>query len=263
MTNISKSSAGPNTLRLTPMQRILVLANLPARMAKMRRHDFFSVLEAIFYIVKTGCQWNMLPEGFPPYQSVYHHFRSWTAAGWMETLLKVLVEGRRGALGDEPGPKTGIIDSQSVRSCLPQSEKGIDGHKRIKGIKRSVMADSHGWPMAAVAATANTQDSKAAIPLIAKAKTLYPDLCDLKADKGYAGSLQRILPECLGLEIQCVKSNFGTPDFIPLEGRWVVEALFSWLSNYRRLPRNYEKYLDTARGMTLIACVMFMLRFFR
>ena len=257
------ASHGNALLRLTPMQKILVEAVLPEGLPRLRIHDFFTVLEAIFHVVRTGCQWNMLPSEYPPYQTVYQHFRCWSERGWMDLLLQVLVRGARASVGENPEPVVGVLDSESVRSCLPQSQKGVDGHKKVKGIKRTVLADSHGWPLALDVSTANTHDAKGGIPAIATGKALYPSLREIKADKGYSGPLERILPDSLGIYFNCVKSNLGSSDFIPMEGRWVVEALFAWLSKFRRLARNYEKFLRTAREMAVMACVMFMLRFFR
>jgi transposase len=96
----------------------------------------------------------------------------------------------------------------------------------------------------------NTLENHAAINLI-------------KADKGYSGRLGELLEDYLGVTLECVKSKFGTSDFIPMHGRWVVERTFSWMENYRRLTRNYEQKLSTARHMFIAAAVLFMLRYFR
>lgn len=84
-----------------------------------------------------------------------------------------------------------------------------------------------------------------------------------KADMGYAGPLARVLSESSFVALECVKSNFGTPEFIPIDGRWVVERTFAWLENYRRVCRNYEKLLKVARHMAITACVCLMLKYFR
>ena len=155
------------------------------------------------------------------------------------------------------------MDSQSVRSCLSDSEKGIDGNKRIKGIKRHLAVDSQGYPLAVHITTANVHDSRAAAPLIANTLCRYSDILLFKADQGYRGAIQSAVSMASEAKLECVKSNFGTADFIPLEGRWVVERTFSWMENYRRLTRNYERYLKTAQAMFITACVFFMIRYFR
>ena len=137
-------------------------------MAVLRKYDVFSIFNAISYVMKTGCQWQMLPKDYPPFHAVYHHFRTWSAKGLITLLLKILTAGKRATMvGLAPIPDEAIIDSQSVRSALPQSQKGFDGHKRIKGIKRHVAVDEKGYVLDVTVSTANIHDSKGARPLIA------------------------------------------------------------------------------------------------
>ncbi|MCM1504413.1 MAG: transposase [Muribaculum sp.] len=132
---------------------------------------------------------------------------------------------------------------------MPQSQKGIDGNKRIKGIKRHIAVDSEGLPLAVAITTANVHDSKAAYPLIADLSAQYESLEIIKADNGYKGKLTETIKEVLSIDVQCIKSNYGTSEFIPLEGRWVVERTIAWLDNFRRLCRNYEQLLSSATSM--------------
>ena len=121
--------------------------------------------------------------------------------------------------------------------------------------------DSNGLPLSIVTSRANVHDSKGAIGLEVTAISKYPTIRLLKADNGCRGSLARHLKDGLDVEPECVKSNFGTSEFRPISGRWVVEQTFSWLESFRRLNRNYEQFLHTAKGIAMVACVMFMLRF--
>ncbi|MCM1111012.1 MAG: transposase [Clostridium sp.] len=82
----------------------------------------------------------------------------------------------------------------------------------------------------------------------------------VKADKGYTGTLESALQQLTGVEVKCVKSNFGTSEFIPVDGRWVVERTFSWLSSYRRMNRNYEKLLSVSCHMAVLACCTTLLK---
>ena len=109
---------------------------------------------------------------------------------------------------------------------------------------------------------ANVHDSKAAYRLICNTILKYQDIKLIKADNGYRGRLVELLKQTLGITLEWAKSNFGTSEFKPISGRWVVESTFAWLDNFRRLCRNYEKFLQTTEGMTFIGCVMFLLRFF-
>lgn len=131
----------------------------------------------------------------------------------------------------------------------------------IKGIRRHVAVDPNGHVLGAVTTTADIHDSKGAIPLPADILHDNIGMEHVKADLGYKG-LQDVFGDIDGVFPDCVKSNFGTPDFIPIEDGWVVERTFSWMENYRRLTRNYEKLLKVAAHMSIAGCLFFMLRYF-
>lgn len=217
-------------------------------------------LEAILYLNKTGCQWENLPRHYGPYTTVYHHFRALSECGILSKTIKRFSEKVRSKSKRNKRPTVAVIDSQSVRSALPQSQKGIDGNKRIKGIKRQIAVDSQGLPLAVSTTSANIHDSKGASELLKNLAELYPTISLVKADNGYQGALKNIVDYSINLELRCVKSNFGTSDFVPLEGRWVVERSISWLENYRRLCRNYERFLSTALAMCQISCIAILLK---
>lgn len=237
------------------------MVNFDGALSRLRKYSPVEIINAIAYVVKTGCQWSMLPKDFPNGKTVYHHFRSLCDKGWFKSFLRILVEGRRTSLGQHPAPYECVVDSQSVRSALPDSQKGVDGNKKIKGIKRHVTVDPNGYVLDVVSTTANIHDSKGAIPLIAHILCDFREIDVIKADLGYA-ALKSTINDIDGLILECVKSNFGTPDFIPIQGRWVVERTFSWMENYRRLTRNYERLLKVTQQMFLAGCVFFMLRYF-
>lgn len=217
-------------------------------------------LEAIMYLVKTGCQWSNLPAYYGPYTSGYYYFRAHGECGMLNKILRKAYQWVRKRKQCRQAPTVAVIDSQSVRSALPQSEKGIDGNKRIKGIKRQIAVDSQGLPLAVHVTTANIHDSKGAIPLMVTLYQQYPAVTLVKADNGYKGKLQKTVLQYLGAHLECIKSNHGTSDFISLKGRWVVERTISWLENYRRLCRNYEKLLKTAKYMCLLSLIAIFMK---
>ena len=247
---------------LSPGRLALLLEKFPPPGAKLRKYTVESVFNAILYLIKTGCQWRMLPPHYPKWRTVYNHFRSWSDRGWFRSSLIILVMMRREATGRNGRPTVGIIDSQSIRQVLPQSEKGVDGYKCVKGIKRHIVTDSQGYPLTALMTKANVSDAKSAYPLIFSALEKIPSIRLFKADKGYRGALEHSLHIASDARLQCVKSNFGKSGFVPPGGRWVEERTFSWLGGRRRINRNYEQYLRTAQQMTIAACMMFMLRYF-
>ena len=203
----------------------------------------------------------MLPQDFPRWRTCYNFFRKWTDKGVFCCMMQSLVCIAGESCGKNSAPTVGVMDSQSVRCGLPQSQKGVDGSKKIKGIKRHICIDSNGFPLSLTTTTSNVHDSKASYGLLADLAVKYQSINKIKADNGYRGKLVELLDQTFDIRPECVKSNFGTSEFRPIEGRWVVERTFAWLDNFRRLCRNYEQWLHTAKGMAQIACVMFMLRF--
>ena len=229
----------------------------------IRRHhgkervNLYDIFKAIAYLVYTGCQWKMLPGYFPRPTTVYYHFRKWSESENLILSQHSLVRVRRRKIGRKTEPTVAVIDSQSVRSGYSQSQKGIDGFKKVKGIKRQILVDSEGLPLLCDVTTANVHDSKGVDILLSDMQIYYPSVSLVKADQGYRG----IDSSLDGIVVECVKSNFGSRDFIPLSGRWVVERTNAWLENFRRLCRNYERYLTTAGAMTYLASILFMLRY--
>ena len=156
-----------------------------------------------------------------------------------------------------------LLRSLTVKACVQDCQnlkKGIDGNKKIKGIKRHISVDSAGNPLEIIITRANIHDSKVSAALISKSKINYPNIEIVKADNGYKSNINSLIKDLLSIEVQCVKSNFGTSEFIPIQGRWVVERTISWLDSFRRLARNYEQFLHTAQIMAELACVMLLLK---
>ena len=172
-----------------------------------RKYDLFDILDAIFYITETGCQWSMLPNDYPSWRAVYRHFRSWSDRGVSDTILKALVMGRRAGKGETPEPEVAVINSRSVRSGLPHSEKGIDGNKRIKGIKEHLAVDNNGYPLTLQTTTADVHDSKGACPLMANLISDWTRISTDKADKGYAGPLTLALSESSPISLELNASS--------------------------------------------------------
>lgn len=249
----------PTDLSLT--QARYILEKFPEILNTKTKENVIHILNGLLYLIKTGCQWRMLPKSFPSWRKVYYSFRRWSDIGLFSRMMTDLNAMARDSQQKEPEVSVAVIDSESVRWGLPHSEKGVDGGKKVKGIKRHIAVDDMGFPLAVVTTKGNVHDSKAASELIYKTITDFVSIKSIKADNGYRGALVSELPKKTGVELLCVKSNFGESGFRPIDGRWVVERTFSWLSTFRRLCRNYEQYLHTARSMAEAACVMFMLRY--
>lgn len=247
--------------RLTHRQRRYLLEEFPELMKCRRKWDPIEILQAIFYLLRTGCQWRLLPGNYPHWKSVYNKWRHWSAKGLFERILARLVALRRNQKGDAEAPTVCFVDSASRRSGISFSTKGVDGFKKTKGIKRHIFVDHNGYLLLGRATTANINDGKAAESLIAELQGKYPSLSKILADKGYRGEDLRKKAEEYGISMECVKSNAGNLGFVPYKGRWVVERTISWYDNYRRLALNYEVKLPSASDMLIAASVLLMLRF--
>ena len=153
---------------------------------RRRKYSIRGIFDGILYLLKTGCQWRMLPSNFAPWQSVYYYFSKWKNEGIIEELLSVIHSNVRKQLGKAESPSLGIIDSRSVKtSHHVDSDRGIDGNKKIKGRKQHVIVDTLGLPMAVAVHEANIHDSKGAPQVIDKLAFKFPRLIKILADGGY------------------------------------------------------------------------------
>jgi putative transposase len=227
---------------------------------RKRKHNLRSIWNAVFYLLKTGCQWRMLPSNFAKWQLVYYYYKKWSALACFDLLLERIREKVRFKMGQRPQASLGIMDSQSVRWGNNRSLNGYDGNKKVKGIKRHVVTDKNGFLLAVMVTVANVHDSKAVLLLM---RTLREMLCRLKiiiADGGYRGEVAVQVKKRFGYVLQIVmRSDNKKTGFEPTPKRWVVERTFSWFDNDRRLCRNYELLLETSEEMVKLSAIKLLL----
>lgn len=217
-----------------------------------RLHSWREILNAIFYVVKNGCQWRALPHDFPPWQSVYHYFRLWRINGNWERINTALRGELREKVGRHKQPSAAVLDSQSVKTAEGGKERGYDAAKNVTGRKRHLIVDTLGLVMLVVVTAASVQERdgakvllKALYKRIKKAK--YPHwwrFCRLEliwADGGYRGEFVEWVKRMLGWTLRIVEKVEGQRGFVLLPRRWVVERTFAWLTRHRRLSRDYER----------------------
>ena len=161
--------------------------------------------------------------------------------------------------GQNKHPSLGIVDSQSVRWGNNRSLNGIDGNKKIKGIKRHTVVDKNGFLIAVMVTIANINDGKAAWLLMRVLKELCSSVKVILADGGYRGEIIENVKNTFGYIIEVVVNNFKEQGFRPIKKRWIVERTFSWFENNRRLCRNYELTFDSAEEMVKIAAIRLLL----
>jgi len=138
--------------------------------------------------------------------------------------------------------------------------RGYDAGKKVKGRKRTILVDMLGLRLKVIVHEADVQDRDGAIGLLLAITGLFPRLVKLWVDGAYRGSFVEWAKAVVGLDIEVVERDKGTTGFTLLPRRWVVERTFAWLSNYRRLSKDYEYQLQSSEGMIYAAMVHLMVR---
>ena len=218
------------------------------------------IVNGIFYLNATGCQWRALPHQYPVWSSVYYHFAKWSLDGTLEAINTALCKMDRQKRGRQESPTGALIDSQSVKTSKEASEVGFDGGKLVKGHKRHILTDTVGNMLNVVVRAANISDIAGGKLVIAKILETFPTIQKIWADGGYRGGLIEWVRETLGATLEVVEREKGQKGFKVQPKRWVVERTFAWLGNYRRLSKDYERLLHNSEGMIYLASIKTMLK---
>lgn len=249
---------------LTDQQWEAIEPMLPAR-SERGRPPLYSrrrMLEAIFYLLRTGCQWRMIPQEFPHWQSCYGFFAKLKKEGIWLSIHDSLRCRIRLAAGRRKAPTAGVIDSQSVKSACHGGPRGYDAGKKINGRKRHILVDTLGLILLCQVHTADVQDRDGARLLLAGLEKAFGWLSLIWADGGYAGKLAgwvKGLKRHRKVTLEIVKRSDKAEGFEVLPHRWVVERTFGWLMLQRRLGRDYETTISSAEAMIQIAMTRLML----
>lgn len=238
----------------------LVAPVLPPAKAggRPRTTDLRAVLGAIFYLLRTGCQWRLLPRDFPPWSTVHHYFRTWRRTGVWVRLHRALYARARAAAGRSPCPTLVIMDGQSVKTTERGGVRGFDGHKRVKGRKRHILVDTLGLPIANRVEPAGISDRRAGERLLAGLRPLFPAIWTVMADAGHQSRrFARELERREGWRLVIVKRRERAFRIVGLT--WIVERSFAWLGRNRRLAKDYEYRVQTSETMIDVAAIRLML----
>ncbi|HTS55865.1 MAG TPA: IS5 family transposase [Burkholderiales bacterium] len=252
---------------LTDAEWALVEAMIPPakRGGRKRSVDVREVLNGIFYVLSTGCQWNAVPTDLPPKSTIYDYLDLWEWDGTLGRIHHALYVATREREGREASPTAAIIDAQSAKGAQKGGPSldpsGYDAGKKVKGRKRHILVDTLGLLLNVVVHSADIQDRDGArLVLDRRTRRLFPFIERIFADAGYhAAKTARAVARTGTWKLEIVKRS-ELHRFVVLPKRWIVERTLAWISRCRRLAKDFERHARMAAAFIRLAMIRLMLR---
>lgn len=242
----------PSDLTEHEWQAFQPLLPQQSKTGRPRQVDLREVINAIRYLVRSGCGWRMLPNDFPPWQTVYWWFRRFVRRMLFRFIHDIAVMLDRERSGRHIAPTAGVMDSQTVKAPFGDV-RGFDGGKRITGRKRHIAVDTDGRLLMVNLTSADISDSAGGQQILDAIRQRWPWMKHLFADGAYDRTMLMDKAATCDFVVEVVKKIADQHAFVPLPRRWVVERTFGWMMHHRRLVRDFEGRIDVSESMIYVA----------
>jgi transposase len=227
-----------------------------------RKYGDRLVLNGILFVLRSGCQWRMIPRDLLPWDAAYRWYAAWRADGTWDLIHDALRAQVRVADGRDPAPSAGVLDAQSILTGEGGQARGYDAGKRTRGRKRHIVTDTLGLLLVVMVTSASVQDRHGGKAILQLLAARFSSIALIWADAGYANQIDSGLVTwartAASIVLQIVKRSDDVKGFQVLPRRWVVERTFGWLIRSRRLSRDYERRTDNSEAMIKIAMIRLM-----
>ena len=236
-----------------------ILRQKPGK-GRKRTVDIRMIINAIFYLNHTGCQWEMLPKDFPDYRHVSYYYCKWIRDGTWDCLNDILRQITRTIENRQDEPTAAIVDSQSVKTTGNGEEQGFDTGKRVKGRKRFIVVDTLGLLLVVMVMSASRSDQSGGSDILEELHQKFTSIKIVWGDSAFGGKLVDYCKRWCRFVLEIIRPAPDQQGFEVQPRRWVVERSLSWLNWSRRLSKEYEKSIDSSEAMIKISMIRLMLK---